>query len=72
MFEVRYNYSPTLSVAARYTDKDLPRLEALVESLNFKHKYDKPLKDLLVLNTVHVSDKEKEYYFNQISLKQEL
>jgi hypothetical protein len=66
------NYVSSLSQVSRYSDEDLVELNELVDLINFKQKYDKPLEELLSLSTVNASDKEREYFFNQISIKLEL
>jgi hypothetical protein len=72
LFEDYHSYLPGLSQASRYSDEDLVELNELVDLINFKQKYDKPLEKLLSLSTVNASDKEREYFFNQISIKLEL
>lgn len=70
VFKDPFNYL-NLGSASRYSDKDLPKLEKLVQELNREQKFHKSLDELLSMSLIYETDEDIEYYFNQISLKLE-
>lgn len=71
IFEDKYNYTLHLSQASRYSDEELPKLECLIQEINRNQKYDKPLEELLQLNILNDTEEDRNYFFDQISLKLE-